>query len=1027
MAAQDNPDHGEPLSKFCAAFFIERDIESGKTSDHILPLKDESGFPLPPTHPYPGLRSFTPREARLFFGRRKEAEELRERLAESNVVIVLGGSGSGKSSLVLAGVLPRLNDVGRIPGRTGRWYTATFRPGDSPCEKIVEALWNDVCQPLLALKKGPQAFAEICFENPTIGEIDDLEIRKRFDKILKPEGTFTLDGLNAFLAALEAIDERLATLRGSFRSGRINFLLLADQFEELFRDVVIKEKKKDIDTVVDLFEFARRNPKGPLVVVATLRSEELHRCAEIDGLAPIVNDGFYLIDHPKLDALIEATVNPGRQTLLDWDVTVSHDERADAAIIRSDGNQHAPFSAAFIRKLQYWVEAFQSEERTEGVEGDRRRRHQADLLPLFQHLLRVTWGTAVGRWERERADTPSIEPSDIENWIRRRRQRVGELRSSLRAISAPLRVPDLQHDSHNVLEACFDTGFAIALSEAITGKPWDELEQWPMLDESMKERLRLLQAAFVSLATRDDKGNDARSPASMKEIFAASNGPPDPETLESALSFFKARSYLRGGENGERYDVNHEALIRNSTEYQTWLIDAKRLADVFYEANAALLAGGANGKWEWEPSGKAGWLDWILYPALKFYRKFALRRFYEAAQRFSSDKCRDLERIFGANAVFKPSWIAERAELPGTRDEQTRAAENIRAAWEAAKRWHIDFSAGQEEKPSLMQRTAASLNKLWSSIVWRAKRGFVKRGFGRAPDRTDMPLSGRSLFYFKLRLSLTVFGFALVLAALAFPLAFATIQLTANQHLLTENQDALRALAVIAEVTSPRDGPGNDSAQKQILKSGQRIEKLRQTSLWGIESQRGLTMAAATFDTAARSYLKQLFFSDVAEDTSKKGDLLSCIQFDGKDAVRNFRTIQSKDGSRSFSVEGEGNARLVPKHGDHVAELIPLETVNVLAGPTLVCGVSDLDYLVVWTQLRDVSNPLVYPVIWYKLDGLNYARIDQPLQPRNFGRELSTRITKIGTDIAALLNSRKSHDLGARGQATSLGRRHDHS
>ena len=97
-------------------------------------------------------------------------------------------------------------------------------------------------------------------------------------------------------------------------------------------------------------------------------------------------------------------------------------------------------------------------------------------------------------------------------------------------------------------------------------------------------------------------------------------------------------------------------------------------------------------------------------------------------------------------------------------------------------------------------------------------------------------------------------------------------------------------------------------------------------------------MAAATFDTAARSYLKQLFFSDAAEDTSNKGELLSCIQFDGKDAVGNFRTVQSQDGSRSFSVEGEGNARLVPKHGGKVAELIPLETVNVLRlNPGLWC------------------------------------------------------------------------------------------
>ncbi|HSK31807.1 MAG TPA: hypothetical protein VLA17_17750, partial [Candidatus Limnocylindria bacterium] len=53
-------------------------------------------------YPYPGLRSFQPNEADLFFGRDSQIEELRNLLADHNIIVVLGGSGSGKSSLVRA-------------------------------------------------------------------------------------------------------------------------------------------------------------------------------------------------------------------------------------------------------------------------------------------------------------------------------------------------------------------------------------------------------------------------------------------------------------------------------------------------------------------------------------------------------------------------------------------------------------------------------------------------------------------------------------------------------------------------------------------------------------------------------------------------------------------------------------------------------------------------------------------------------------------------------------------------------------
>lgn len=56
--------------------------------------------------PYPGLRSFEPHESFLFHGRESHTQELLARLANHRFLAVVGTSGSGKSSLVRAGLLP---------------------------------------------------------------------------------------------------------------------------------------------------------------------------------------------------------------------------------------------------------------------------------------------------------------------------------------------------------------------------------------------------------------------------------------------------------------------------------------------------------------------------------------------------------------------------------------------------------------------------------------------------------------------------------------------------------------------------------------------------------------------------------------------------------------------------------------------------------------------------------------------------------------------------------------------------------
>ncbi|MDQ0575805.1 AfsR/SARP family transcriptional regulator [Agromyces albus] len=66
-------------------------------------------------NPYKGLRPFTPDDAADYFGREPEIAIVLDRLDEAHLVAVVGPSGSGKSSLVLAGVVPRLRDRGRSP------------------------------------------------------------------------------------------------------------------------------------------------------------------------------------------------------------------------------------------------------------------------------------------------------------------------------------------------------------------------------------------------------------------------------------------------------------------------------------------------------------------------------------------------------------------------------------------------------------------------------------------------------------------------------------------------------------------------------------------------------------------------------------------------------------------------------------------------------------------------------------------------------------------------------------------------
>ena len=93
-------------------------------------------------NPYKGLRAFDEPDAPDFFGRDTLVDEILARLGDcglrGRLVLVVGGSGSGKSSVVRAGLLPRVRGGG-APG-SASWFVAAMVPGASPFKELAESL-----------------------------------------------------------------------------------------------------------------------------------------------------------------------------------------------------------------------------------------------------------------------------------------------------------------------------------------------------------------------------------------------------------------------------------------------------------------------------------------------------------------------------------------------------------------------------------------------------------------------------------------------------------------------------------------------------------------------------------------------------------------------------------------------------------------------------------------------------------------------------------------------------------------------
>lgn len=227
--------------------------------------------PEPGESPYLGLQYFDEKDADHFFGREILTSRIANRLYHERFLTIIGASGSGKSSLVRAGVVPvlrrgeRMPDGSLPPTASERWDIRILTPTAHPLESLAAALLKD---------------------SPSLSALSELQ------------------------AELSENPRSLAsTVQLSLvKSGEKHFLLVIDQFEEIF--TLCRHPEERDAFVANLLWAADPENQRPITVLLVLRADFYAQLDFQDRLRELVSQKQEYIGAMSRDELFRAIVHP---------------------------------------------------------------------------------------------------------------------------------------------------------------------------------------------------------------------------------------------------------------------------------------------------------------------------------------------------------------------------------------------------------------------------------------------------------------------------------------------------------------------------------------------------------------------------------------------------------------------------------------------------------------------------------------------------------------------------------------------
>jgi hypothetical protein len=239
--------------------------------------------------PYLGLEAFQERHAELFFGRDADVQRLLEQLKANRFLAVVAPSGTGKSSLVRAGLVPRLRQGGLTSSET--WIQCMLTPGSEPLRSSAE----------------------------TLSAVSDVSaLQQTLDRL-------ALDARTLHLSVSRALVGQPAAAR---------VVVVVDQFEEAFTQCW--DQREQAQFAANLLSAATV-PEGRTVVVLTMRADFYARCAMYPELAACVAAHQHLLSPMDRNGLRQTIEGPARKHGLTLEPglvdTVLHDVGSEAGAL----------------------------------------------------------------------------------------------------------------------------------------------------------------------------------------------------------------------------------------------------------------------------------------------------------------------------------------------------------------------------------------------------------------------------------------------------------------------------------------------------------------------------------------------------------------------------------------------------------------------------------------------------------------------------------------------------------------------